>query len=100
MPDISIDYDALRRMAGDLRRKQQELIQKMESLQNQVNNLITGEFKTDVASAKLGDAQTRFTQNAKKALEALDRMAQYLERVIQQQTELDQNLGSGFSAIK
>ena len=100
MPDINIDYDALQRQAQNLRQGQQNLVQKLETLQNMINNLITGQFKTDVASGKLGDAQSRFTQNAKRALEALERMARYLESVIQQQRDLDQGLGGGFGSIR
>jgi uncharacterized protein YukE len=99
MSDINVDYDAVIRSANRLRTGRGQLDQKLQQLKSMIDNLISSQFKTTAASGKLGDAYTRFTDNARRALESLDGMGSYLDSVKQQHEELDQNLAGGFGSL-
>ena len=99
MSDINVDYDAVVRSANQLKNGRTQLNQKLEQLKSMIDNLVATQFKTTAASGKLGDAQSRFTQSAKRTMEALDGMGGYLESVKRQHEELDQNLAGGFGSI-
>jgi uncharacterized protein YukE len=99
MADINVDYDAVVRSANRLKTGRGQLDQKLQNLKGMVDNLITTQFKTTAASGKLGDAYSRFTDAAKRSIEALDGMGNYLESVKRQHEELDQNLAGGFGSL-
>ena len=99
MSDINVDYDAVVQAATRLKNGRTELNQKLEQLKSMIDNLVSTQFKTTAASGKLGDAQSRFTQAAKRTMESLDGMGSYLESVKRQHEELDQNLAGGFGSI-
>jgi WXG100 family type VII secretion target len=99
MADINVDYDAVVRSANRLRSGRGQLDQKLNQLKSMIDNLISSQFKTTAASGKLGDAYTRFTNAARRSIEALDGMGSYLESVKQQHEELDQNLAGGFGSL-
>jgi uncharacterized protein YukE len=99
MSDINVDYDAVVRSANQLKNGRQQLNQKLEQLKSMIDNLVSTQFKTTAASGKLGDAQSRFTQAAKRTMDSLDGMGSYLESVKRQHEELDQNLAGGFGSI-
>ena len=99
MSDINVDYDAVVRSANQLKNGRTQLNQKLEQLKSMIDNLVSSQFKTTAASGKLGDAQSRFTQAAKRTMDSLDGMGSYLESVKRQHEELDQNLAGGFGSI-
>lgn len=99
MADINVDYDAVVRSANRLKTGRGQLDQKLQQLKSGIDNLISSQFKTTSASGKLGDAYGRFTESARRSLQALDGMSAYLESVKQQHEELDQNLAGGFGSL-
>jgi len=97
MADINVDYDSLVRSAERLKTGRGQLDQKLQQLKGQIDNLITSNFKTTAASGKLGDAQSRFTEAAKRSIEALDGMSEYLRGVKQSHETLDNEAASLFN---
>jgi|RhiMetdeSRZDD1v2_1073273.scaffolds.fasta_scaffold789170_2 hypothetical protein len=82
MPDTSVDYQGVADGARQLRTIRTQLNEKTEQLKQRITNLITnGGFTTDVGSTALGEAVSRFVQANTKALEALERMASYLDSI-------------------
>jgi uncharacterized protein YukE len=82
MTDTSVDYQGIADGARQLRNIKTQLNEKLEQLKQRITNLITnGGFTTDVGSTALGQAVSRFVQACTKALESLERMAAYLDKI-------------------
>jgi WXG100 family type VII secretion target len=95
MADINVGYDGLQQTATQLRNGKDEVNQKLDQLKAQVDQLTSGEFKTQVASGKFSESYTQFTTGAKNTIQGLDEIVQYLNNVIQQHQQLDQSLAGG-----
>jgi uncharacterized protein YukE len=82
MADTNVDYQGVADGARTLRNVKSQLDGKVDQLKTMINTLINnGGFKTDRGSSALEGAATRFSQAQKKADEALDRMAAYLDEI-------------------
>jgi WXG100 family type VII secretion target len=97
MADINVDYDQLLRSAERLKTGRGSLNDKLTQLKGQIDSLITTNFKTVQASGKLGDAQSRFTEAAKRSIEALDAMGEYLRGVKESHESMDNEAAGLFN---
>lgn len=95
MADINVGYEGLQQTVTQLRSGKEEVKQKLDQLKSQVDQLTSGEFKTQVASQKFNESYTQFTTGAKNTIEGITEIEQYLNNVIQQHQQLDQSLAGG-----
>ena len=95
MTSINIGYDGLQQTSTQLKNGKEELTQKLQQLKGLVDQLTSGEFKTQVASGKFNESYQQFTTSATNLVESLDSISQYLNNVIQQHQQLDQSLAGG-----
>jgi WXG100 family type VII secretion target len=95
MTSINIGYDGLQQTSTQLKTGKEELTQKLQQLKGLVDQLTSGEFKTQVASGKFNESYQQFTTSATNLVESLDSISQYLNNVIQQHQQLDQSLAGG-----
>lgn len=95
MADINVGYDGLQQTSTQLKNGKEELTQKLQQLKGLVDQLTSGEFKTQVASGKFNESYQQFTTSATNLVESLDSISQYLNNVIQQHQQLDQSLAGG-----
>ena len=80
--DTSVDYQGVADGAAQLRSVKSQLNEQTGQLQQRITNLITGGgFTTDAGSGALGEAVSRFVRANSTALEALERMAGYLDTI-------------------
>lgn len=97
MPDVSIGYEGLSQAATQLQSGQEELSERLQSLQSMINSLTEGDFRTQLASPRFQDAYQEWTNGAKTMLEGLQNMGSYLDGVSTKYQELDQELTAGTS---
>jgi uncharacterized protein YukE len=82
MADTNVDYQGVADGANQLRNVKQSLNDTTQQLRQRIRNLVSGGgFATDTGSSALEQAVGRFEQANTKALQALDKMAQYLDSV-------------------
>ncbi|HEY3629784.1 MAG TPA: WXG100 family type VII secretion target [Jatrophihabitantaceae bacterium] len=92
---INVSYDGLQQASTQLKNGKEEITQKLQQLKGLVDQLTSGEFKTQVASGKFNESYQQFTTSATNLVESLDSISQYLNNVIQQHQQLDQSLAGG-----
>lgn len=95
MADINVGYEGLQQTVTQLRNGKEEIKRQLDQFKSQVDQLTSGEFKTQVASQKFNESYTQFTTGAKNTIEGITEIEQYLNNVIQQHQQLDQSLAGG-----
>jgi WXG100 family type VII secretion target len=97
MPDVSIGYEGLSQAATQLQSGQEDLDEKLQSLQSMISTLNEGDFKTQLAAPRFQDSYQEWTSGAKQMLDGLQNMASYLGEVAAKYQELDQDLSASAS---
>ena len=95
MADITVGYEGLQQTMTKLKNGKDEVNQRLDQLKAEVDQLTSGEFKTQAASPKFNESYTQFTTGAKNTIQGLDEIVAYLNNVMQQHQQLDQSLAGG-----
>lgn len=100
MARAQYNYAAISAGARNLRQTHYNLDNKLTEMRNMIGNMVSGEFKTTAASGTLNDSYTQFTTRATKTLQTLNKTAQYLDSIVNQQKQLDGNLNTDFGRLR
>jgi WXG100 family type VII secretion target len=92
MANVNVTYEEMTNAASYLTTGEDDLNQKLGSLESYINNLVSSGFVTDTASVSFQEAYQKFTMNTKSGLEALTSMATYLRNAAAKMQETDQSL--------
>jgi WXG100 family type VII secretion target len=95
MVDVSVGYEGLQNAAGQLRTGQQDMDDKLQSLRSVIDELVGGEFRTQLASGKFQESYQQWSSGAQNMLEGLEGMAGFLGEVVTRYQELDSSLAQG-----
>ncbi|MFI8094023.1 WXG100 family type VII secretion target [Streptomyces sp. NPDC086080] len=95
MVDVNVGYDGVNRAALQLKTGQDEITQKLQSLKGMVDQLVTSEFRTQLASSKFQDSYQQWTTGATTMLQGLEGMAGFLNDVVREHQDLDLRLAGG-----
>jgi uncharacterized protein YukE len=95
MVDVNIGYDGLHRAGAQLKSGQAEMGEKLKSLKSMIDQLVTGEFRTQLASGKFQDSYQQWTTGAQNMLTGLEGMGEFLNQVVREHQELDNKLAGG-----
>lgn len=95
MTDVNVGYDGVTRAAGQLKTGQSEMSGQLQSLKSMIDQLVTSEFRTQLASSKFQDSYQQWTSGAQNMLQGLEGMAAYLSDVVRSHQELDARLAGG-----
>ncbi|MFF9673559.1 MULTISPECIES: WXG100 family type VII secretion target [Streptomyces] len=95
MTDVSVGYDGVQHAATQLLNGHTDMIEKLQSLKTVVDQLVGGEFRTQLASPKFQESYQQWTTGAQNMIQGLEGMAGFLNDVVRGHQELDQRLAGG-----
>lgn len=93
MADITVNYEALRQVAGQLQSGREDLQQRLQHLQGLIDSLVHSDFQTRIASGRFDAAYQQWTVSARGAMADLGTFMSYVQRVLQGHQDLDAHLG-------
>lgn len=94
MSNIKVSYGEIESAASQLGAGREEITQKLQSLQSQIQNLVSSGFVTDQASGKFTDAYTRYTTSASSVISQLHEIQQFLSGTANAMRDLDAQIAS------
>jgi len=95
MPNISVDYEAVRSAAARLTAGKNEMETQLTQLKNLIDGLVASGFRTDLASHKFSASYDhQWHTGTVNAVAGLDGMASFLNTVVAQHENLDSTLSN------
>lgn len=94
MANVQVTYQEMESQADKLTSAQQEIDSYLTNLKGQVDGLVAGGFVTDTASGSFQTSYEEFTSGAKKTIEGLEGMSQFLKKAAETFRNVDTELGS------
>lgn len=94
MANVNVTYQEMQDQASKLQNARQEIDSYLTQLKGQVDGLVSSGFVTDSASGAFQTSYDEFTNGAKKTIEGLEGMAQYLQQAADAFRDVDTQLGS------
>jgi len=96
MADIIINYSVVQQSAAKLKQGKDHLQQEIDQVARQIGQLTGGQgYNTRVASRIFGQSFTDWREGYLHMLDGLIGMSEYLDQVIREHEQLDQNLAGG-----
>lgn len=95
--NVNVTYQDMRDAANQLRNGQQEITDKLGQLQKLVQNLVNNGYVTDRSSKQFDQSYNEFDTGAKKMMEGLEGMGQFLESAADAFQQADEQLAKGLS---
>ncbi|MDT0342913.1 WXG100 family type VII secretion target [Streptomyces litchfieldiae] len=94
MADIQVTYDQMREAGDRLISEYETMDAKLEELQSYIDGLVSDGYVTSRSSRAFDESYREFTQGAKKVLEGLQGMGQFLKTAADAMEETDTGLES------
>ncbi|ARQ70532.1 WXG100 family type VII secretion target [Streptomyces marincola] len=94
MSDINVTYDEMRTAGDRLVSEYETMDAKLEELQSFIDGLVSDGYVTSRSSRAFDESYREFTQGAKKVLEGLQGMGQFLKTAADAMEETDTGLES------
>jgi len=94
MSNIKVSYGEIETAASQLGAGREEITTKLQSMQTQIQNLVTSGFVTDQASGKFNDAYTKYTSSANTLIAQLNDIQQFLTGTASAMRDLDAQIAS------
>jgi uncharacterized protein YukE len=98
MADVTVNYEALSRVAAELQAGRENLQEQLERLQRLIDDLVKSEFRTRIASVQFDASYRQWTASAQGVLENLQSFMGFLQQALQAHQDLDAKLASGASS--
>jgi WXG100 family type VII secretion target len=95
MSDVNVGYEGVSQAAAQLQSGKNEMSEKLQALKSMVDQLVSSEFRTQMASPKFQESYQQWTTGAQNMVEGLDGMATFLGDVVRGHQELDARLAGG-----
>jgi WXG100 family type VII secretion target len=95
MVDVNIGYDGLQRAAGQLTTGQAEITERLRALKTMIDQLVSSEFRTQLASGRFQDSYQQWNQGAENVINGLEGMSSFLGDVVREHQDLDNRLAGG-----
>ncbi|WP_052710730.1 WXG100 family type VII secretion target [Pseudofrankia sp. DC12] len=93
MPNIQVDYEAIRSTATALSRAQTDMENQLTTLKGLIDNLVTSGFSTELASGRFHESYGSWDTGTRQAITGLAGMSRFLTDAIAQHQQLDTALG-------
>ena len=94
MSNIRVSYGEIETAASQLGAGRDEITQKLQSMQVQIQNLVSSGFVTDQASGKFNDAYMKYTTSANTLISQLEEIQQFLIATANAMRDLDAHIAS------
>lgn len=95
MAEIQVSYEEMKASAQRLDRERDEITTKLQGLDQMIEQLVQGAFKTQTASPKFRESFAQWHSGARNAIEGMQGMSQFLNKAVEAHQQLDQSLASG-----
>lgn len=92
MPNVNVTYQEMQAQATKLSQARSDIDSQLHALQAQVRQLVGGGFVTDAASGAFDASYKEFTDGAKRCMEGLDGMSNYLNKAASTFQDVDSQL--------
>lgn len=98
MSNMNVTYGDMKDAAGRLRHGQEEMNGKLHELGQLIDGLVGGGFVTDQASGAYQDQFHHFTTGTKQAVDALEQLANYLDKAADALQNTDTDLANSIKS--
>ena len=92
--NLNVTYHEMSDAATRLRDGQQQIESQLQTLKALVDALVHGGYVTDSSSKAFETSYTEFNEGARKTIQGLEGMGQYLDKAAQTFQQADQDLAS------
>ena len=92
--NLNVTYQEMSDAAKRLRDGQSQIESQLEALKKLVDSLVSGGYVTDSSSKAFDTSYSEFNDGARKTIEGLDGMGQYLDKAAQTFQQADEQLAS------
>lgn len=94
MSNINVSYGEIEQAAAQLGAGREEIVLKLQTMQQQMAALVSSGFVTDQASVKFNDAYTQYTTSANVVIEKLNEVQAFLSQTSATMAEMDAQLAA------
>jgi WXG100 family type VII secretion target len=95
--NVNVTYADMQAAANRLSAGESQINGDLTNLQNMINNLVQSGYVTDSSSKKFEQSYAEFTQGARKMMDGLNGMAQYLNAAAKAFHETDSQLSAALN---
>lgn len=97
MSNIRVSYDQMEHSAAQLGQGREEITEKLQSLQQQIQNLVASGFVTDQASVRFEDAYQEYTMGVNTVVARLTEIQSFLMQTANAMREMDAQIAARIS---
>lgn len=94
MSNIKVSYAEIEQSAAQLGQGREEITAKLQSLQQQIQNLVSSGFVTDQASVKFNAAYNDYTTSANTVVAKLNEIQSFLTQTANAMRDMDAQIAS------
>ncbi len=94
MANINVSYAEMEQAANLLGTGRDEITQKLQALQAQINNLVASGFVTDQASGKFNNAYNEYTTSANTVVAKLTEIQSFLTQTASAMRDMDAQIAA------
>ncbi len=94
MANINVSYGEIEQAAAQLGTGREEITAKLQSLQQQIANLVASGFVTDQASVKFNNAYTEYTTSANTVVNKLNEIQSFLTQTANAMRDMDAQIAA------
>ncbi len=94
MSNIKVSYAEIEHAAAQLGQGREELTAKLQSLQQQIQNLVSSGFVTDQASVKFSGAYNEYTTSANTVVARLTEIQSFLTQTANAMRDMDAQIAA------
>jgi WXG100 family type VII secretion target len=100
MTDVSVGYEGMQGAASQLQQAGENMTEQLQSLRSMIDSLVSGEFRTQLASPRFQESYEEWNSGAQQMLEGLNGMASFLNDAVGGFQDLDSQLQQGASGLE
>lgn len=97
MSNIRVSYAEIEQAAAQLGQGREEITAKLQSLQQQIQNLVSSGFVTDQASVKFNAAYVDYTTSANTVVARLNEIQSFLAQTSNAMRDMDAQIAAKIS---
>lgn len=94
MANINVSYGEMEQAATQLGSGRDEITQKLQTLQTQINTLVASGFVTDQASGRFNDAYNEYTTSANTVVSKLSEIQSFLTQTANAMRDMDAQIAA------
>lgn len=94
MSNIKVSYSEIEQSATQLGTGRDEITQKLQAMQRQIDGLVSSGFVTDQASVRFNDSYQQYTASANTVIEKLTEIQSFLTQTSSAMRDMDAQIAA------